>query len=182
MAKKETPKDKKIKTLILDLRPGDINRQLAAIKSLKVHGDHTVVIPFLDVLLNEDDDRIQIEIVDALNTVKLSAVPAIIAKALVEEKYAPLRQILLSSVWNSGLDYKPYIKDIITATIQGDLLEAIECITIIENIEGELTEEQIMDAQLVLNEYLASNMSDNSQRMDLLREIALLLQERYDIL
>ena len=182
MSQKDSAKTKKIKSLILDLRPGDVNRQLKAVKSLKVHGDHTVVIPLLDVLSNADDEKLRNEIIETLNSVKLTSVPPVIAKALGDDKYASIRQILLSSIWNSGLDYREYLADIIKAAVKGEMMDALECITIIENIEEELSEEHIMEAQLILNEYLVNHKDETSQKNEMLKEIALILQERNDLL
>ena len=171
---------KKIKTLIADLRPGDEQRQLQAIKGLKVHGDHTVVKPLLDVLLNTDSENVRKEIISVLNTVKLTSVPPVIASALTNANYKPIRQILLSSIWNSGLDYREYLKEIVIAAVQGEMMDALECITIIENTEGEFSEEQLYDAQLVLKEYLVENKDDISPKNNLLFEISQLLQEMND--
>ena len=57
------------------------------------------------------------------------------------------------------------------------MMEAMECLTILENMEGTLTEEKIMDALLSLKSYLVEHSDDNTPKMGLLREVALLLTE-----
>ncbi|MCG8574570.1 MAG: hypothetical protein MI810_06780 [Flavobacteriales bacterium] len=182
MAKKENSKDKKLKALLSDLSSADAKKQLAAVKSLKVHGNETVIDPLLETYISTDDERLKLEITDLLNTLKSASVPPVIAKALMNKKYAGIRQMLLASIWNSGLDYNDHLREIISAASQGDMMEALECITIIENIEGTLTEDQLFEPILVLKEYLVQNRDEQSPKMDMLKEIALILQQRNDAL
>lgn len=182
MAEKETIKQKKIKELLSELASNDDKRQLKAVKSLKVHGNETVVKPLLVVLTRTTSEPLKAEITDVLNTIKFTAVPPIIASALLEERFAPIRQVLLASVWNSGLDYSPFLTEIVTAATQGEMMDALECITIIENIEQTLTEDQLFDPLLVLKEYFVNNKDESGAKTDLLKEIAVVLQNMNDLL
>ena len=182
MAKKEKQKDKKLATILSDLKSSDSKKQLKAVKSLRIHGNETVIEPLLDTHLNTDSDELRGEIEALLNTAKSAAVPAEIAKALVDSRYSSMRQMLLASIWSSGLDYRDYLKEIVTAASQGEMMDALECITIIENIDGNMTEDQLFEPILVLKEYLVKNKDEQSAKLDMLKEIVVILQQRNDAL
>ncbi len=177
MAEKENTKQKKIKELLSELASNDESRQLKAIKSLKVHGNETVIKPLLIILERTESEPIQAEIIDLLNTTKYTAVPEQIANALVDERFFSIRRHLLASAWNSGLDYRPFLTEIVTAATEGEMMDALECITIIENLEGAPTEEELFEPLIVLTEYLNDNKEEKGAKMDLLKEIALTLQQ-----
>ncbi|WP_070137551.1 hypothetical protein [Crocinitomix algicola] len=175
--KKETAQDKKIKELLNDLTSSQVEYQVKAVKGLKQHGNESVIVPLLDALLVSDSDELNAEIIDLLNTTKSTKVPNEVAKALMDNKYFPLRHTLLTTIWNSGLDYKPYLREIVTVGTEGEMMEALECITIIENLEGELTEDQLFEPLLVLTEYIGKNRKVTGPKMDMIKEITVLLQE-----
>ncbi|MFT5819020.1 MAG: hypothetical protein ACI8ZM_000242 [Crocinitomix sp.] len=175
MNKKETVKQKKIKDLLSDLANGDNKQQIKAIQGLKVHGNETVIESLLLVLANDPNAGLYSEIVDLLNTPKSTKVPAEIAKALVDKRFVEIRHTLLTTIWNSGLDYRPYLEEIVTAATEGEMMDALECITIIENIEGEMTEDQLFEPLIVLTEYLGSTQ-DDGPKLELIREVTATLQ------
>lgn len=182
MAEKETTSDKKIKSLLADLVGKDEDGKVSAVQALKVHGNETVIEPLLVVLISDSSAAVQGEIIDLLNTAKSTKVPAEIAKALVDSRFLGIRQVLLNSIWNSGLDYSPYLKEIMIAGTEGEMLEALECITILENMEADLSEDQIFEPLLVLTEYLGTHKSETGPKIDLLKEITASLQQRNNLL
>ncbi len=175
MEKKETVKQKKVKDLLETLASGDDKQQVKAVQGLKVHGNETVIESLLLTLANNPSDAVYSEIVDLLNTPKSTKVPAEIAKALVDKRFVEIRHTLLTTIWNSGLDYRPYLTEIVTAGTEGEMMDALECITIIENIEGEMTEDQLFEPLIVLTEYLGSTR-DGGPKLDLIREVTATLQ------
>lgn len=175
MDKKETIKQKKVQDLLSELSTGDDKRQVKAVQGLKMHGNETVIEPLLLVLANKPSEAVYSAIVDLLNTPKSTKVPAVIANALVDKRFVEIRHSLLTTIWSSGLDYRPYLKEIVTAGTEGEMMDALECITIIENIEGEMTEDQLFEPLIVLTEYLGST-SDDGPKLDLLREVTGTLQ------
>lgn len=182
MSSNESLEQKKIKDQLSELASNDVKRQIKAVQSLKVCGNETVIEPLLVVLANHPSSELEAEIMDLLNTPKSSKVPAEIAKALSSARFVGIRLQLLTSIWNSGLDYRPYLTEIVTAGVEGDMMHALECITIIENIEEELSEDQLFEPILVLTNYIASNPSEKGPKMDLIREMTQELQNRNNLL
>lgn len=180
MAKKEAQKKKKIKNILLDLQKKEENKQIAAVKSLKIHGDESVIEPLIQTWIGTESEKLKIEIEDLLNTIKSTKVPEVLVSCLNNPKYSEARQTMLVSMWNSGLDYRPYLGDIASATVEGDFMAAMECITILENLEGQLEEDQVMDALLVFKTYLVDNREEKNTKSDLIKEMVIVLQQMND--
>jgi hypothetical protein len=180
MEKKETAKDKKVKSLINDLQSKDEAQQLRAVKALKTHGTEKAIEPLVALLSQTDDNRLCKEIEEIFNTAKSTLVPEEIVKCLEKEQYANVRQKLMISIWSSGLDYRPYMGEIANATVNGGLMEAVECITIIENLEGMLEEDEIMEALLIFKSYLVETKMGDGPKNEIIKEILISLQQMND--
>lgn len=139
-----------------------------------------MVEPLLDVYVQTNDKQIQKEIADIFNSIKLTNVPAVLCQQLNKSKYAKAKTMMLSSIWNSNLDYTPYLSEIIQATIDGEFMDAMECLTILENMEGSLNEEKLMDPILKLRSFLVEQHVADTPKNNLLTEILGLLQEIND--
>ena len=176
MAESKKP-NKKVIELIKQLERSEPKDIIKAIKSLKMHGNEAVIEPLLSLYVSTKNNAVKNEIVDLLNTIKSTKVPSVLIECLASGKYNLARQAILSSIWNSNLDYTFYLNEIVTAAQEGEMMDAMECLTILENMEGTLNEEKIMDSLLNLKSYLVENESVNTPKMGLLREVAMLLTE-----
>jgi hypothetical protein len=179
---KTTKPNKKVIELLKKLDSKEPKDIITAIKSLKVSGDKTVIEPLVRLYSTTKNNAIKNEISDLLNTLKSTESPQEVVKCLSNLKYDSARTMLLSSIWNSNLDYTLYLDEIVKAAIRGDMMDAMECLTIIENMEGTLDEQKIMDPLIDLKSYLVENMDDNSQKNQLLKEVAQILTEINDSL
>ena len=179
---KEKKTNKKVVELLKKLDSKEPKDIINAIKSLKVSGDKSVIEPLVKLYTTTQNNAIKNEISDLLNTLKSTEAPDEVIKCLSNDKYALARTMLLSSIWNSNLDYTNYLDEIVKAGTKGDMMDAMECLTIIENMEGTLDEQKIMDPLINLKSYLVENASDNSQKNQLLKEVAQILTEINDSL
>ena len=174
--------NKKVVELIKQLELKEPKDVIKAIKALKMHGDETAIEPLVRLYATTKNNAIQNEIVDLLNSIKSTKVPAVLIPCLVNSDYVNARQVMLSSIWNSNLDYTDYLSEIVDAAQKGEMMDAMECLTILENMEGTLSEEKIMDALVSIKSYLSEKTAVNTPKMGLLREVAMLLSEINDSL
>lgn len=178
----QTNETKKIQILIKDLESSSDKDKLQAISSIKIHGNETTIEPLVKLYCNTQNETVLNEITKIFNSLKDIKTPKEVVSCLNNKKYQKSHLMLLASVWNSNLDYTDYIFDIVQVATQGDMMAAMECITIIENMEGTLNEAKIFDALIFLKSYLQENEKEQSARMNLLKEVAVLLQEINDSL
>lgn len=171
-----TNENKKVKTLLLDLKSGEEEKQLKAIKALKVSGNVSVLEPMIAELIKTDSVKVEHEIIEFLSSLKDSDAPEAMIKCLENEDFQDVRGLLLNTIWNSGLDYKPHLKAIVNVALDGEMMEALECITILENTNGPFTEEEIMEPLLSVQEYL-SNTTEETHKNEIIKEIAVFLAQ-----
>lgn len=168
----------KIKEIISFLTSKDEKLIKKALSGLKVDGDATVIPLLVDLLLNDKDEKkYQKEILEILSSLKDTSATEVIIEMLRDEKHLPIRQLLLSTIWNSALDYSNYMADFVLIACEGDLLEALDCLTILENLPSEIEERHILEAQWHLKEYMEDLEPKDEKKAQLISEIALFIKD-----
>jgi len=176
MSEEEKSKGKKLKLLLTELESDNLTKQLEAVEALRTHGNETTIMPLLDVFAQSKSHELKREIVDLLNNIKSTKAPKQIMQCLVNKKYASQKQMLLSSIWNSGLDYKDYVADLVGIAVESDLMEVFEVETIIETLENVPPDEVLSEALLILGDYLFAHKNESSPKIDLLIQIGVVLK------
>lgn len=181
MSKSNLNKQEKLKInqLLADLQGKDEAKVAAAIKSLSVHGHVSVIEPLLDVWSKGLSTENELLISNLFHNLKDTSVIEPLIQAFRNPQYADLRRRLLISFWNSKLDYTPYIADFVLFAVEGDFLDTLEALTLIENAETVPLESAVMESQLLLKEYFGQDEAREAQKDALLADLALILKD-YD--
>jgi hypothetical protein len=166
----------KIKQLVADLNSGIPKQISSALKELQLHGDISILRPLVELLKTDLPPATQTEILFFLADVSTSKATVEMMAILKDESLLPQRQIVLSTIWNSKLDYSPYIAEFVEIACEGNFLEALDCLTIIENLEGPFEEHHILECQLHLKDYLESNDPKEEKKAQMLSEIGQLIR------
>lgn len=177
--------ENKLKKILEDLNSTDPKKVSKAVKSLEAHGNVSFIKPLAERLLVGVSEKNQGEIVELLCSLKDTSVCPEIMDIVEDERFAPIRQIMLSAIWNTKVDFSDYIDDFVLIATTGTLLETLDCLTIIENLEGPFMEENILECQLHLKNYLEKNgaslglsrTTEEMQKADLLSEIAIVIKD-----
>lgn len=130
------------KKLITDLNSKDNELILNSIKALREEGISSD-IPILINLLNENSDpEIQKYIRNLLIDIKDSAANELIIEAIKDQRYSDLRKDLVSICWESRLDFSNYLEVFINILIDDNFLTSFEAFTVIENMTGNISDEE----------------------------------------
>lgn len=167
----------KLKTILEDLKSNDVKKLTKALKSLESHGNTSVIIPLADKLMSGVSEKIKGDIVELLSSLKDTSVCADIMDIIEDVKYLPIRQTMLSTIWNTKVDFSDYIDEFVLIATTGSFLETLECLTIIENLEGPFMEENILECQLHLKDYMERTTDPDPKKAELLSEIAILIKD-----
>ncbi len=171
-------KQQKVDLLISEIRTLDPKKVKKAIKALEEHGNGTVIRPLYKILLEGKlDDELQAEVFEFLCSLKDTSTVVEIMDLIDDPEFRPVRNWLLMSVWNMKVDFSDYIDDFVQIATKGDLMEVVDCWTIIENMEGPFMEENILESQLHLKDYLENGDRSDTQKAELMSEIALRIKE-----
>lgn len=135
--------DKKLKELDIVLSKGNISDISQAIRKLRDDEPFSGAIALLVKLYDSNTDKSLSKLVqDFFNDIKYQAA----CPEIIEEIGKPWKQdtisMLVSSCWQSGLDYSDYLSDITTIFLNGDYCTAIECLTLIEESVNKSSREQ----------------------------------------
>jgi HEAT repeat protein len=168
----------KVKQIIELLASTDEKQVKKALNGLKADGDSTVIEPLVQLLQKDVEVKtFQKEILEILSSLKdTSSVDAMVT-VLRNDDYLQVRQLLLSTIWNSPLDYSNYLPDFVLIACEGDFLEALDCLTILENMPSEIEERHILEAQWHLKEYLENPEPKEERKAQIISEIALFIKD-----
>ena len=104
------------------------------------------------------------------------------AGGLVEHDHVAVvgdnRKLVLSAIWNSKLPFDAHLPFFVMLASQGDYLEALDCLTIIENMSGPFDESQLLESQLLLKEYIEERAPQTEQKAQIMSEIAWFVKEQ----
>lgn len=173
----ETKKQQKLNQIVIDLNSTDEKKISKAIKSLEANGDSTVIIPLANRLLSDLSEKNKTEIIELLSSLKDTSSRGELMNIIDDEKYLSIRQSILTAIWNTKIDFSGYIDEFVYIAIYGSFLEAIDCLTIIENLEGPFMEEDLLESESHLKNYMNSTAEKDEQRAFILSEIALKLKD-----
>lgn len=166
--------NKKLEGFKKDLFSTDQKVVLKSLAGIKEHGDVTAVEPMIQVY-NRSDGEIKKTIHGMLNQLKISKADGVIIDMALDDEFDAIRADLLSFVWNSGFQPNDRIRDIVYIGIHGDFMTAFESLTLLDTLEGPFNDADLIEAQLVIKEFMVSNRDD--ERIDLASKIYELLRQ-----
>lgn len=148
--------DKTIKIMAKKLQSSKTDEVLFTIKQLRNTGDSRIM-PFLfELLATSKSPQVKSSLIGLLNDLKNKDCRPEVIKALKNNKYQSIHKEILTTCWQSGLDYSADIELFIDLFIKRDFLVAFEAFTIIDNFE-EGIEASVIDP---LISRLKSNIAD----------------------
>jgi hypothetical protein len=135
--------EKKISELVETLRKDDDTVIAQAIELLRHEKPFEGAIGLLTEFYNNtDDNSIRKTISGFMNDLKDQAACREVIEEIRKEWNPDTVSMLVSSCWQSGLNYSDYSLDLAKTFLKGDYVTAIECLTVIEETVEELSAEK----------------------------------------
>jgi hypothetical protein len=172
---KEIKRLQKVEELLKDLNTGEEAKVKQALKGFKVHGDISIISPLINHWSNSKNEIINQEIASFINDLKQTDSAPIIMDAIRNSAYKNIKSALLNTIWNSKVDYSEHLAEFVNIAVDGNFMEALECLTIIESMEGPFKEHQFLDAKMKLSKY-ANTDRKNDEKAHIMSEIALIIK------
>lgn len=167
----------KVDLIIADLRSDDPKKVKKAIKLLEVNGNSTVIKPLFAILKEGLPDKLQSQLLELLCSLKDTSVTVEVMDVLEDKEMLDIRHLVLTTIWNTKVDFSDYIDDFVEIAAKGSFMEALDCLTIIENLEGPFMEENILESQLHLKDYLENGDRSDAQKAEIMSEVAIFIKE-----
>jgi hypothetical protein len=169
-----TAQQKQIEEIKRDLFSGDDATVLKALLKTREMGNAALVEPLLSLYLTSGSSVIREEAADMLNTLKVSGTEEVFANALLQPQWSGRRGEIVAFMWNSGVQPVEYFDVIARTAVEGSFSDALECLTLLENLEEEIPEEQLLESQAIVQQHL--NESPENEKTPLLQTFSRLLQ------
>lgn len=117
------------------LASGDRTAQFKALQDMRKRGDATLVPAFLLAFARTDDDELRSEFCQVLYDLKdVDAMNAVLDH-LGDPALAVIRTNMLAAVWQSGLDMRHRLPELVEVALSGDYMECLEVLTAVENMD-----------------------------------------------
>jgi predicted DNA-binding protein len=135
--------DKKIKELVKLLKNDNTLVITEAIELLRVEKPFEGAIGLLTAFYDRTDDyTVKKAIAGFLNDLKDQSACEEVIKEIRKQWKADTISMLVSSCWQSGLNYSDFSLDLAKVFLKGDYVTAIECLTVIEESVHEISRKQ----------------------------------------
>lgn len=166
-------KDKIHSDLIKGIQSTDDQVVLTTLEKVKSVGT-AKIIPELLQLWFKSSGEIQTMVMEIMYSIKDKNAIPILFQELENTNDSAHREKILSIFWNAGMEVKDHLSELVSHAINGDFMEAVECLTIIENMEPPLPEDQLMECLLNLKEYFSTQ--PQGEKVTILKSIATFIQ------
>lgn len=168
---KKKDEDSLTKELINGLEKEDASIVLKTLEEIEKNGNEALISPIIQAGIKWHDKEIQDVIQRILYGIKISAAHPIMLEELKNMEPNPFRKVLISAIWEAEINCLDDLDTFVRIAIEGDMYEAIECLTVIEEANGALNEEKILDSLLLLNEYYSDPSNKKNDKNPFVQSI-----------
>jgi hypothetical protein len=169
-----TKSDTKIKELSEILKAGNELAITAKIESLREEEPFEGAIGLLTALYDKTENNlIRKTISGFMNDLKDQSVCQEVITEIRKPWKADTISMLVSSCWQSGLNYSAFSLDLAKVFLQGDYVTAIECLTVIEETVNDLSKKQREEVIKLITE---SPFSNTNEKITLNSELLAILE------
>lgn len=177
MAKITKQQQAKLNVLSTELKSGNEIKVSAAIKILQTNGHVNILPELVELLKSKPSQKIRAELMELLNDLRETSVAETMIELIRDDNNQEVLQDLLSAIWGSKVDYSKYLPEFIAIAVEGDFMIALECLTIIENMEGPFAEQLVLESQLHLRDYIEDTNPKEEKKAKIMSEIALIIKD-----
>lgn len=164
--------EKKEKKIIQLLTSPSEELKIKGLNLTVSEGSERITPYLIDLLLDDVDEKIQIEAQKILYELKNQASAAVIMEAILKPKYKSIQSKLIAAFWQSGIDASSYVEELTEIAIKEDYMTGVEVLTCIENLPNTPKESAVAESITKLKFALSSA----GDKKDLLYTLAKILQ------
>jgi len=158
--------DKKINELATALNKDNNLEITDAIELLRLEKPFEGAIGLLTAFYNKSNDNtIRKTIAGFMNDLKDQSACKEVIEEIRKDWKSDTISMLVSSCWQSGLNYSEYSIDLARVFLKGDYVTAIECLTVIEDTVDELSKEKRAEVIKLIEDNPFSSVNEKTTLM-----------------
>ena len=150
-----------------------------ALTKTRAKGNEQLLDPLIELYTKTENQKIKEEIKSIFSELKNKDILDFLLPQLIKGSNE-VKELILFSIWSSGIDMTDYIPELIEASCSGDYMVILEALTVLENLEGPFNEDDLFQANTLLQQYLYE--SEDSKEKELIKsmyDIVLEFGEKY---
>lgn len=150
-----------------------------ALTKTRAKGNEQLIDPLIELYTKTENQKIKAEIKSIFSELKNKDILDFLLPQL-SEGINEVKELILFSIWSSGIDMTDHIPELIEASCSGDYMVILEALTVLENLEGPFNEDDLFQANTLLQQYLYE--SEDSKEKELIKsmyDIVLEFGEKY---
>jgi HEAT repeat protein len=150
-----------------------------ALTKTRAKGNEQLIDPLIELYTKTENQKIKEEIKSIFSELKNKDILDFLLPQLSEGSNE-VKELIFFSIWSSGIDMTDHIPELIEASCSGDYMVILEALTVLENLEGPFNEDDLFQANTLLQQYLYE--SEDSKEKELIKsmyDIVLEFGEKY---
>ena len=139
-----------------------------ALTKTRAKGNEQLIDPLIELYTKTENQKIKEEIKSIFSELKNKDILDFLLPQLSEGSNE-VKELILFSIWSSGIDMTDHIPELIEASCSGDYMVILEALTVLENLEGPFNEDDLFQANTLLQQYLYE--SEDSKEKELIKSM-----------
>jgi len=161
----EKKENKFLQNILQNLKAKNNGLVLKALQDAKQRGSIHVLPGIIEALLQTEDDLVYEEAKSILFELKASKAGEVIIDYLKKDSSAGHRDILVSALWQSSIACEEYLSFLTELACKENYMTTLEVLTVIENMEGQLNDEEVLECIATINESLENGGDENKIKL-----------------
>jgi len=144
-----------------------------ALVKTKAIGNEELIAPLVELYKTTEDIKLKQEVKNIFSELKNKDCVDFLLPHLMEDNYE-VKELILFSMWSSGIDMTDYIVELIEYSCDGGFMVILEALTVLENLEGPFNDEDLFQASTIIQEKIYE--SEDDKKKELLQSMSNVIQ------
>ena len=144
-----------------------------ALVKTKAIGNEELIAPLVELYKTTEDIKLKQEVKNIFSELKNKDCFDFLLPHLMEDNYE-VKELILFSMWSSGIDMTDYIVELIEYSCDGGFMVILEALTVLENLEGPFNDEDLFQASTIIQEKIYE--SEDDKKKELLESMSNVIQ------
>jgi hypothetical protein len=157
-----------IKSILSNLASNNQETVLSSLETIRENGSAEIIIPLLELALDNKNEVIKNTIFSVLSDLKTSDATPILSNAIIDNKYITIKKELLSICWQSGLNFSENFEKLFPILTNSSYEAMIEGYTLFSETLQYLNENQKSNLIIYINENINKLSTDKQKILKLI--------------
>ena len=135
-----------------------------ALVKTKAKGNEELIAPLVELYKTTEDIKLKQEVKNIFSELKNKECVDFLLPHLMEDN-EEVKELILFSMWSSGIDMTDYIIELIEYSCDGEFMVILEALTVLENLEGPFNDEDLFQASTIIQEKIYESKDDKKKEL-----------------